>query len=172
MVSTIAFTLMLVAIVVLLIIPSFKKIRSINEQVLEERKRLELLYTRGQVQKTYGNVKEDAEFLNNILLKENQELQYITAIEELASLAGIEITMNIGDAKRIPEQRISELEFSFLISGTWEQILGWIEMVETLPHYTNINEMNVAIHSKENNPYDRTATVSIGATTYWLIPIL
>ena len=72
MVSTIAFTLMLVAIVVLLIIPSFKKIRSINEQVLEERKRLELLYTRGQVQKTYGNVKEDAEFLNNILLKENQ----------------------------------------------------------------------------------------------------
>ena len=121
MISTIAFALILVALVALIIIPAFSEIKVINQQVLEERTRLEALYTRGQVlkevQKNYNTVKDDLVFLNGVMLPEREELSYITAVETLADEAGIELVLEAGSQKRAPEHRFSELLFLFTASG-------------------------------------------------------
>jgi hypothetical protein len=174
MISTIAFTLLLVSLIALIIIPAFREIKLINEQVLEERLKLETLYTKGQVQKTvqknYASIEDDIGFLSAILLKENQELEYITALEALAEAIGIEIKMDIGKSKPISEQRFSELEFTFTLNGSWQELMLWMDAVEALPYYTNISEFNVAVREKEGSSNNRTATITIGATTYWLLP--
>ncbi len=176
MISTIAFALLLVALVVLVIVPSFSEIRLINEQVIEERRRLEELYTRGQVQKTvqenYNAVKDDAAFLNGILLKENQELQYLEAVEALADGAGIRLDVAVGPQKRVPEQRYSELSFTFTASGDWEAFLRFLDRLESLPYYTNVGEVTVAVRTDEQNRQARSANVTVSATTYWRIPSL
>ena len=174
MVSTIAFGLLLAALVILVVVPSFKKIRLINEQVLEERIRLKKLYTKGQVQKTvqqnFASIKNEVQFLDEMLLKENQELDFITQIEHVAENSGIEIDMSIGKTKRIPEQRFSELEVNYTVNGSWEQFMEWISGIESLPTYTNIHEINVAIHTDDSNELERNAIIGIEANTFWLIP--
>jgi len=176
MISTIAFALLLVALIVLVIVPSFLEIRLINQQVLEERTRLEALYTRGQVLKTvqqnYNTIKDDATFLNSIILKENQELSYITAIEGIASNLGVTLEITVSNPKRTPETRFSELGFTLALVGEWEQLARFLDHIEALPYYTNINEMTVAVRSDEKNKTSRTANITIAAITYWLIPSL
>ncbi|MBI1961611.1 MAG: type 4a pilus biogenesis protein PilO [Parcubacteria group bacterium] len=174
MISTIAFALLLIALVVLIIIPAFSEIKVINQQVFEERTRLEALYTRGQVLKTvqenYRAVKNDLAFLNGVMLPEREELGYITALETLADDAGIELGIEAGSQKRTPETRFSELPFLLTASGDWERILRFLSALESLPYYTNINEMTVAAHTDELDKKTRSVRVTMAATTYWRIP--
>lgn len=173
LISTITFVLLLVAIIVLITLPALREIRLINQQVYEERVRLERLYVRGQLQKrvreNYAKIENDVGFLDTMLLKENQELQYITSLESLANAAGVELDITIGEPKRAPEQAYSTLPFTFALAGNWGAILRWVEEVEALPYYTTIREVSVSVREGTEEA-GRSAAVSIGADTYWLIP--
>lgn len=171
-ISATSFILVFAALFVLVIIPSFKEIRLISAQVYEERLRLEKLYTQGQLkreaQKNYNLVKEKIEAIDGIMLTEGQELEYITLMENKAEKMNLGINMSIGENKRFPEQRFSELDFTFTLTGQWENILKWINEIEVLPFYTNIKSFSTGVHKDEGA--ERTATAAIEATTYWLIP--
>ena len=173
-ISAISFALVLAALIILMVIPAIQEIKIINNQVHDERLRLELLYEKGQVkamvQKNYLSIKQDAKFLENILSKESQELEYISAVENIAQSHGIEIAMSAGKVKRTPEQRFSELEFTFTLAGKWENILKWINGVENLSQYTNMKEMSVSIFPDKINENIRKANVTISADTFWLLP--
>jgi len=173
LVSTISFGLLLIALIVLIIIPSLTEIRIINKQVLEERVRLEKLYTKGQLQKNvkidYEKVKDDLPFLDEVILKESQELQYITAIEHISTEENLEMEISIGESKRAAEQKFSTLEFSFIIKGEWPSIIRWIEKVEELHLYTNIKEVSIAVRENENENEPRQATLTMSADTFWRI---
>jgi|SaaInlStandDraft_6_1057023.scaffolds.fasta_scaffold88063_2 hypothetical protein len=173
LVSTISFGLLLLALIVLIIIPSLSEIRLINKQVLGERIRLEKLYTKGQLQKnvkvTYEKVKANLPFLDEVMLNESQELQYITAVEHLATQENLELEINVGENRRVPEQKFSTLGFSFIVRGEWESIMKWIEQVENLHLYTNIIELSIAVREKEGINEPRIATLTMAADTYWKI---
>ncbi|MBI2050725.1 MAG: type 4a pilus biogenesis protein PilO [Parcubacteria group bacterium] len=173
MISTIAFALLLVALAALIIFPSYREIKVINQQVLEERMRLEKLYTQGQLQKAvqqnYESIKQEIGFLDEVMLAEREELAYITAVERVAEEAGVELDLAIGDAKRVPDQRFSELGFTLTARGDWEQLVRFVGRLESLPYYTNISEMTTS--ARENEPgASRHAAMTIGAATYWRIP--
>lgn len=175
MISTISFALLLVALVVLLIIPSFREIKVINEQVIEERTRLERLYTKGQLQKAvqqnYESIKNDINFLDEAILTENQELRYITDVEELAERTGVSVALSVGASKREPERRYSTLDFTITARGGWEQLSRFSAELEALPYYTNIKELTVSAREQEGTSA-RTATLTMNAATYWRIPSL
>jgi len=174
LISTIAFGILLVAIFVLIIIPAISEIRIINKQVLEERIRLEKLYVKGQLQKTvrknYESVEVKTGFLNKFILDENQELMYVTAIEQSAADEKVDLVISVGETKRKPQQRFSTLNFVFNVSGAWENIARWMEKVEELDYYTNMQEITIISLEKDKEAGTRTATATILADTYWTIP--
>jgi len=171
LVSTVTFLALLLSIIILIIIPSFQEIKVINQQVLEERVRLEKLYVRGQLQKkvrdNYNSIKNDIGFLDEFLLKENQELQYITTLEHYANENNVSLEITIGEPQRKPQQRFSILPFTLQLSGNWPAIVKWLSDIETLPYYTNIKEITVTARDAQGK--DRASSVSISAETYWLI---
>lgn len=175
LVSSGIFLFLLFLVVLFLVIPALAEIRLINRQVYEERVRLEKLYVRGQLQKkvreTFNGVKDDLKFLDNILLKENQELNYITALEQAARATDVNLKISIGASKRVPDQPFSTLRLNFEVAGAWTNIMRWLDQIETLPYYTNIREMAVAVRDNKEPAGSRAATVMIGADTYWLIPL-
>ncbi len=175
LISSALFIFLLALVVVFLVAPALAEIRLINRQVYEERVRLEKLYVRGQLQKkvrdTFNNVKDELKFLDSILLKENQELQYITALERSAALSGVALEISIGAAKRVPDQTFSTLRLNFEVSGEWTGIMNWLDRVEALPYYTNIRDLAVAVREGKEDSGNRAATVTVGADTYWLITL-
>lgn len=173
LVSALVFAVLLVGIILLIGWPALQEIRLIRTQVYEERVRLEKLYVRGQLQKkvrdNYAKIQDEISFLDNILLKENQELQYITAVEQAAVEQNVGLKINIGESKRAPESPLSTLAVNFELNGRWTDILRTLERLEAIPYYTNIKETSVAVHEPQPGT-PATATVSISADTYWLLP--
>jgi len=171
-ISTTAFVLLMAALVVLIIYPAIREIQTINHQVMDERERLERLYVRGQLLKNVRNdfqsIQKDVGFLDEILLKENQELQYIAALERLADEFEVELKITVGDATVRPQQPYSELEFTFQITGYWPDMLAWVERVEALPYYTNVNAITITARQDEQAT-QQLATLAISAETYWLL---
>jgi len=176
LISSIAFIMLLLALLVLLDVPAMREIRLIANQVDEERVRLEKLYIRGQLQKNVQNnlkkIQDRIGFLDELMLQENQELQYITTLEQLATEENVALAINIGTADRVPEQLFSTLAFSFELNGRWENMLKWIARVEGLHYYTNIEAITVAIREDEDGKALRPGKMSIAAKTFWLIPSL
>lgn len=176
LVSTLVFGLALAAVAALVVWPALREISLIRAQVYDERVRLEKLYVRGQLQKkvrdNFNRIKDDTKFLDEIWLREREELPYITALEQAAAEQAVALKIDIGEAKRVPQQLFSTLVFNFEITGEWTALLGWLDAVEAMPYYTNLKEIAVAVHDgdKSEPAKARVATVNISADTYWLLP--
>lgn len=168
--TTLIFIILMLIIIFFVIRPSWREIVSIDAKVIEQRIQLETLYTRGQLQKKvtekYNEIKNEAAFLDEILLKENQELQYITSLESIADSLGLNLQITIGENQKLPVDGLSALPFSFVVSGNWRNIVSWLDKVESLPYYTNIAE--ITITSRPEDP-ERTS-LGITATTFWQKP--
>lgn len=175
LVVTIIFALLLLGVIFLIILPSAREISSIRKQVLEERVRLEKLYVRGQLQKkvreNYNSIIESADWLDNILLKENQELQYITALESIAEKNGIKLKINVGESVKIDALPFSALNLSLDLTGRWPKIVLFLNDLENLPYYTNIKEIVFARQQGfSSEPVNGTVSATVSAQTLWLIP--
>lgn len=171
-VSALIFAVLALAIAVLVAWPALREIRLINRQVYEERVRLEKLYVKGQLQKkvreNYARVEGRTGFLDEILLKENNELPYITAVEQAASDARVELKMNVGERKRQPNQLLSSLGFNLEVLGSWENVSRFLETLEKMPFYSNIQESAFAVHKAKDNP-GRAVSASLAIDTFWLL---
>ena len=170
-ISTIAFLLLMAALIVLIIYPAMREILTINHQVMDERERLERLYVRGQLLKNVRSdllkIQNNVGFLDEIMLKENQELQYIAALEQLADELALELEITVGDTTVRPQQPYSELAFTFQLTGYWPDMLAWMQRVEALPYYTNVNGITITARRDEQSE-NQLATVALSVETYWL----
>ena len=168
LVTSISFGAALLLILFFIIFPSLKEINKINNEVFQERSRLETLYAKGQLQKKvlskYNEIKDDALFLDEIVLKENQELQYITTLENLAETTEVNLDITIAPAKENFSPKLSALSFSFVVTGNWQNLLRWLDELEKLPYYTHISEVNVVGQSNNEN----NTSLKIKAKTFWL----
>ena len=171
-ISAIIFGVLALVIAVLVAYPALREIRTINRQVYEERVRLEKLYVKGQLQKkvreNYARIEGSIGFLDEILLQENNELPYIAAVEQAASDAGAELKINIGERKRQPNELISSLRFNLEVKGSWESIARFLESLEKMPWYSNIQESTFAVHQEKDNS-SRIISASLAVDTFWLL---
>lgn len=171
-VSTIIFGLLVLIIVVLVAYPALREIRLINRQVYEERVRLEKLYLKGQLQKkvreNYARIEGDIGFLDEIMLKENNELPYITAVEQAASAAEVELKINVGERKRTPNEPLSILAFNLEAKGGWENVTRFLGNLEKIPFYSNIQESTFSVRQEKDNPA-RVVSASLAIDTFWII---
>lgn len=171
--SIIIFSICFLGVFIFLIWPAWLEINSINKKISEEKIRLEKLYNTDQLSKkindNYDKIKNDIGFLDDFILKENQELQYITALEQIAAEENVNLKINIGETKANPGQKFSTLNLSFELAGEWPNILRWISRLESIPYYTNIKEIAITTHEQKNEA-TTVAMATISAETFWLLP--
>lgn len=174
LIASAVFTLLLAGLVFLVILPSVGEIRRIRKQIYEERVRLEKLYVRGQLQKkvreNYNRIKESSAWLDNILLKENQELQYITALESAADKAGVGLKITVGEQARLSDFPLSALGFTFNLEGAWPRIVAFLSALENMPYYTNVSEMTAVRRQTEGDEQAAVVAATITVQTFWLAP--
>lgn len=175
LIASAVFALLLTGLVFFIILPSVAEIRQIRQLVYEERVRLEKLFVRGQLQKkvrgNYNRVRERAGWLDNILLKENQELQYITALESAAERTGVKLKITVGEQARLPGQALSILNFTFNAESAWPNIVAFLSALENMPYYTNVLEVVAARQQTVGQEQSASpVTAAITAQTFWLVP--
>ena len=171
--ATIVFSCLFLLMIIFFIIPALRQIKQINDEIFQERKRLENLYARGQLQKKvigrYNQAKEKSQFLEEIFLTEGQELQYISTLEQAAAQTGIQLKITVGTADPVAIDNVSQLSFIFEVEGQWPNLLGWLQKVEELPYYTNFSDATAMSQFAQNSTSTITA-LKLNAETYWLRP--
>ncbi|MBI5765672.1 type 4a pilus biogenesis protein PilO [Candidatus Falkowbacteria bacterium] len=132
-----------VLIVLFIIYPTIWEIIAINTEIIQEKKELEEKLARGlnmnkindALQEIEGTIKK----LDSIFIKQNQELEFITQLENIAAVHGVALNINSDFNGQKIAERIKQISLQVNVSGDYMNILNFLQEVESLPNYYNLN---------------------------------
>ncbi len=131
----------------LIIIPSYQKIKEINQQIFSLRSQLEIKYEEAQrVHKSqikFGEAKKLSDQLNNRFLKKGEELSLITSLETLADKYGLKQNLSLNPQLLKDQFNYPYLELSISLTGQLPGLMNYVENLEKSNHYNYINEINI-----------------------------
>jgi hypothetical protein len=145
MLST-AVTLLVTASVLLFVtLPSVRAIRSLADQIFEQRLELERMYHKGQILKhtlkQYEEVKPAVQELSRIYITTGEELQFITTLEGVAQAAGVHQDIKLGAKDPKDKTAANKLPYQLEIEGNLTSLIAYLGGLESLDFYVNIDTL-------------------------------
>ncbi len=135
-----------VALLGLVAWPSYTHIKNLNDQIYQERVDLEKLYLKGQILKQtikeYEEVKPVVGKLNNIYLKPNDELAFITKLEDAAQATNVKQNLTLG--LQDPKKPANQLPVQLQINGNLTDFISYLQALEALDYYINIDNLRLS----------------------------
>jgi len=136
------------AIIYFIIMPTVRDIEEISNSVRDERIDLEKKYLRGQLlRKTIENfekIKPEQEKLASIFIVEEEELKFITTLEETAAKNQINQDIrlqSIGGMEKSKEKEFYPVPLSITTQGNFVKIMQYLNDLEHLNYYFNISSI-------------------------------
>lgn len=154
--------------------PSINTIKTLAEQVYEQRVELEKLYQRGQLLKQtlreYEEIKPSLATLNRIYINRGHELEFITTLEETAINNGVthQIKLTAADPQK---QTNNQLQYQLQINGNLTDFIRYLASLEALDFYININTLRLSSLTTNsqatNQPSPQSIQAILLATSYF-----
>lgn len=150
---TLSLSIALAAIVWSAIIPQKSSLYTSAESIKSEKNELTRLFNQGKNIKELRNqlerYKKDALKLQSIFLYQNNEIEFITALEKIAAKNDIGQTINLAE----PQTSDTDLTTSAInleITGNFKQIINYLEDLENLDYYVNLSQIQL-LNGRENS---------------------
>jgi Tfp pilus assembly protein PilO len=165
-----------VIIFVLIIIPTINKIKKINTKIYNQRLDIETRYLLSHGPERNINIakiKDDEEKLSSLFIKNGSELEFITSIENAAQANNLTQQIRLQPANAKITETIESVPMSVSLKGNFWDILKYIQSLEKLDYYININSINLnnPATKKEiaapNTAMSVPLNAEISALTYW-----
>ena len=158
-------SLALLTITWLTVLPQRKELHELAKKISTEKNELTQLNEQGKNIKELRNqlekYKKDSVKLENIFLYQNNEIEFITTLEKVASKNGVEQTINLSEPKN-SDNNLLISELNLVVFGKFDQIIDYLEDLESLDYYLNPLQINL-INNKKNNTVNNIPTLNIGA---------
>lgn len=139
-------------LIYLIILPTAKDIKKINDDVLAERIDLEKKYLRGQLLRTtienFEKIKPQEDKLNEIYIGQNEELKFITALENIANKYNLDQKIQLAENTDTGSVIYESLALNITTSGSYINILQYLKDIERLNFYFNISKISVTTGGK------------------------
>ncbi|GEM_PF-3259905 len=164
--------LVLLIIIFITVIPSIKKIMLLNSNIFEERRQLEEIYLKGQslnaAKEKYTAIKKEIAQLDDVFLARGDELKLITALEQIAKDNQVTQNLDINNKKNAPQNKIS---ISLEVHGTYPNLLNYLQAIEALNLYLNIESGSFAnlttnITNNDNKKISLEPTITLHLEGY------
>ncbi len=158
-------SLALLTITWLTVLPQRKELHELAKKISTEKNELTQLNEQGKNIKELRNqlekYKKDSVKLENIFLYQNNEIEFITTLEKVASKNGVEQTINLSEPKN-SDNNLLISELNLVVFGKFDQIIDYLEDLESLDYYLNPLQINL-INNKKNNTVNNIPTLNTGA---------
>lgn len=144
---SIAIVLVFTALIIyFIILPTVNDIKQISNTIYAERVDLEKKYLRGQLLKTtikeFEASKPSQEKLASVFISEGKELEFITALEKIAGVWGLEQNLSLQ-----PVETKSGFSYAqpleIKIKGDFIKILKYLADLEKTKYYFNITSLSL-----------------------------
>jgi Tfp pilus assembly protein PilO len=175
-IGSIAFPLIIGSIIYFIVLPTIKDIEKMRNEIEMQRVDLEMKYIKGQsLKKLSENLKTiepQLAKLDKIFIDQDQVLEFVTTLEEIANINGIDQKINLMPEKSVKKNRYKKIPLQIFASGNFFKQLNYLMDLETLNYYININSIELtagAVRSaaKEEQDMERDVNMLIFADTYW-----
>ncbi|NCO80066.1 hypothetical protein GW884_02130 [Candidatus Falkowbacteria bacterium] len=173
------FLLVIFGLLYFIIIPTIADIKSMSGEIEEQRIDLEKKYIKGQsLKKLSDNLKSielKLDLLNQLFINKNRELEFITTLENRASLNRLNQKINLSSPQVADNQDFQKADLQLLLTGKFTRLLKYLLDLESLGYYTNIKSLELSPARSQEAVSDEAAapdnlinvTMFINADTYW-----
>lgn len=147
--------LFFIGITIFIIYPALKEIAKVNQEITNERIKLEKKLAMGlNIKKIINDleeIEESAKNLDNIFLEKNAELNLIGNLETIATNHNIAININSDFTGKDIGSNILQVEIQLIATGNYKQILSFISELENQKNYFNIKSISFSKNKKADN---------------------
>lgn len=138
------------AVLLLLILPSVRRIQELNHEMTRRKVILEQLYEQGQsTKKIANNIEQIQEFiplLNRAFLYRGEELAFITTMETSATSRSLVHTLTFSDVSKKDargERGTVEVPISITVGGQYRNIVQFLSDLDRMPFYVNVKSISI-----------------------------
>ena len=130
-----------------LILPAVSAIGQNASQIHEQREKLDKLLRQGQSikenQKNVQAIKNEIGILQKIWLKNGDELEFITDLENTAEKNNLQQTITFDNTKAIEKNGNKVIPLELQLSGSLENILMHLAQIEAFDYYINFQNIDI-----------------------------
>lgn len=141
--------LILLTIIYLIIIPTNKQIRNLHNAIVSEEKELELKLKKGmlikKINEDFLKIKSDREKLYSMFIPSGLEIKFLETLENI--IKSYNLTQDIVPIKLGDKTKVLLLKIS--VNGDFVQIIQYLNQIEKINYYFNINKINVETKNSE-----------------------
>ncbi|MDD5031843.1 MAG: type 4a pilus biogenesis protein PilO [Patescibacteria group bacterium] len=174
-ISLIGFFLFIFVIIYFVIFPSVRDIRNIKNEIQEQRLELERKYVKGQSLKKMTEKLKRAEekihVLDQVFIKEDAGLEFVTALEEAAGKDGVNQKINLLSLSPVENEFYKMVPLQVSSQGGASQQMNYLVDLETLDYYVNIKLLELSSGSRSAPTGDSGSAANVNlfitADTYW-----
>ena len=174
-ISAVLLPLIMVGIMLFAVFPTINDIQKIRKAIEAQRIDLEVKYERGQsLKKLSENLKiiePQLSELEEIFISEDEVLEFITTLEEIAGNNDITQTINLISSKSSAKNGHKKIPLRITASGDFVGQLNYLTELESLNYYINIKSLELTSVSRSSAPKTETKSshinMIIDADTYW-----
>jgi Tfp pilus assembly protein PilO len=122
--------------------------KAIAQNIENQRVDLEIKYIRGQslkkLTKNIRTIEPQMDKLGSIFIKEGEELNFITTLENLANANNIDQKINLEIDKKTIIKGLKKIPVKISSSGSFKNILNYLSGLEKLDYYINIGSISLS----------------------------
>lgn len=175
------FILLIACLIYFIILPAVKDIEETGAQIKSQRTELDKKYYKSknarQSTKSLKAIEDDVEKLDRVFISQNQELAFITALEEIAVKNNINQNINLNLSSGGKNNKYGTIPLILTTQGNFINQFNYLRDLERLNYYLNIKSLNLSASGGAGaySPLDKTIKYSGGtgikmvilADTYW-----
>ncbi len=176
-ISIVVSVLIIGGLVYFVVIPIINDIKKMGEKIENQRIDLEQKYIKGQSLKqlteNLKKIEPQLVILDQIFIKQDYELEFITKLEEIAEQNNVSQTINLNTAKINKDKSYQTLPLQLSARGNYKNIMNYLINLEALNYYINIDSIDLSSASTKLSATSEVQTtfsninLTISANTYW-----
>lgn len=157
-----------------IIIPTIKNIKLLSPGIIEEKENIvkKDLKEKNIIALTEELSKIEPEINNydKIYINDNNQLEFITAVEEIANKYNIEQKINITPPENLQKGKFAIVPILIDASGELNNIFNYLKEIESLDFQINVENFDLSSQATKPTktvPQNDSINIKLNANTYW-----
>ncbi|OGF18688.1 hypothetical protein A3I35_04095 [Candidatus Falkowbacteria bacterium RIFCSPLOWO2_02_FULL_45_15] len=173
-------SVIIASLAILVIYPALREIKTTAAEITKLKNQLERRqapeYALKDILASYRQHEVKLGSLNRAVMNKSRELEFITALEDIAARYGLQQKIVIGNYQALPNNAFSQMPLQLQLTGNFKDELRYLQGLERLPFYVNVKQISLNSIAAPPMPSNADAVAAtaenlvnlvITADTFW-----
>ncbi|OGF19632.1 hypothetical protein A3G56_00345 [Candidatus Falkowbacteria bacterium RIFCSPLOWO2_12_FULL_45_10] len=140
-------SVIIASLAILVIYPALREIKTTAAEIIKLKDQLKQRqapeYALKDILASYRQHEVKLGSLNRAVMNKSRELEFITALEDIAARYGLQQKIVIGNYQALPNNAFSQMPLQLQLTGNFKDELRYLQGLERLPFYVNVKQISL-----------------------------